>query len=722
MKHLYNALQWAAHSLRFSSFSFLLLNFLMLALPARSQSPNWPSRFLELPRPDSCRAFLMHLTEEPHVAGTEQDYALAEYVAKKFKSYGLTVEMPSYDVYMPYPKKVEFKITQPIQFTGPTPEAGFAGDKDSFGPDIILPFHAYSPSGAAEGQVVYANYGLPEDYDQLDKLGISVRDRIVLVRYGKVFRGVKVRAAEERKAAGVLIYSDPADDGYMQGDVYPYGPMRPETGIQRGSVQYLFLYPGDPLTPGWGATAAAERNSAERAKNMPRIPSLPLSYGDAEKILRHLAGPNVPQGWQGGLPFAYHLGPGPAALQLETVMDYQIRPIWNVIGTLRGSGEPENIVVVGNHRDAWTYGAVDPGSGTAALLEMARTMGELVRQGYRPRRTIQFASWDGEEQGLLGSTEWVEHHKTLTSRNVVAYVNMDAAVSGGQFFAGASPTLRTLVQQITGMVSDPKSGRSVVSQWWHRQNENKKRKVEPNWSRLDTVAVQIDDLGAGSDFTAFLDFAGVPCISMNFGGPYGVYHSTYDNFYWMEKFGDPTFAYHAAMAKIGGLMAMALADRPVLPIDVFTYARQLRREIRSVQASLKELEAKPVTQLDDLARKANEWMRVAESWRKLVPNTANLEALDLKTLNGHLMSIDRAFISAEGLRGRTWYKNLYVAPGEYTGYAAQTLPGLRDCIDKNDLDRLPVEESRLMQAVDAAMSATQAAVDLVQQRVTGGGR
>lgn len=698
------------------------LNLFLLAFPAFSQSPNWPNRFLDLPRPDSCRAFLMRLTEEPHVAGTEQGLVLAEYVMRKFKTYGLITEMPSYDVYLPYPKKAEFKITQPIQFTGPTPEAGFAGDKDSFGPDVIMPFHAYSPSGEAEGQVVYANYGLPEDYDQLAQLGITVRDRIVLVRYGKCFRGVKVHAAEERGVRAVLIYSDPADDGYMQGDIYPYGPMRPETGIQRGSVQYMFFYPGDPLTPGWGATGAAGRNAAERAPNLPRIPSLPISYFDAEKILRHLAGPNVPRGWQGGLPFAYHVGPGPALLQVNVVMDYQIRPIWNVIGTLRGSDEPENIVIIGNHRDAWTFGAVDPGSGTAVLLELARNLNELVKQGYRPRRTIQFASWDGEEYGLLGSTEWVEHHRTLTSRNVVAYVNIDAAISGDRFDVGASPTLRNFVQQIAGMVPDPKSGRSVLSRWWQRQNETKKKKVEPNWSTLDTVAVNIDHLGAGSDFTAFLDFAGVPCISMSFGGPYGVYHALYDNFYWMEKFGDPTFAYHAAMTKITGLMAMTLADRAVLPIDALAYARQLRREIRGVQASLKELDAKPVTQLDDVAKKTNDWVKVAETWRKTAASANDLDALSLKTVNDHLMNIDRAFISAEGLRGRTWYKNLYVAPGEYTGYAAITLPGLRDCLERNDLDRLPIEESRLLKAVETAMLETQAAIDLVQQRLTSGGK
>ena len=692
------------------------------AFPIFSQPQNWPGRFLELPRPDSCRTFLLRLTEEPHVAGTEQDKISADYVLRKFKSYGLITEMPTYDVYLPYPKKVEFKITQPIQFTGPTPEAGFAGDKDSFEPEVIKPFHAYSPSGAAEGQVVYVNYGMPEDYEKLAELGIAVRDRIVLVRYGKCFRGVKVHVAEEHGAKAVLIYSDPADDGYMQGDIYPYGPMRPETGVQRGSVQYMFFYPGDPLTPGWGATGAAERNSADFAKNMPRIPSLPISYFDAEKILRHLAGANVPRGWQGGLPFAYHVGPGPVALELNVQMDYQIRPIWNVMGTLRGAEEPESIVIIGNHRDAWTYGAVDPSSGTAVMLELARTFSEMVKQGYRPRRTIQFASWDGEEYGLLGSTEWVEHHRTLTTRNVVAYINMDAAVSGDRFDVGASPTLRNFVQQIASMVDDPKTGRSVLSRWWQQQNENTKKKTEPNWSTIDTLAVNIEDLGAGSDFTAFLDFVGVPCISMSFGGPYGVYHALYDNFYWMEKFGDPTFVYHAAMTKIAGLMAMHLADRPVLPIEPLTYARKLRREVKNVQASLKELNAKPITQLDDLAKKINDWAKVAESWRRLAPNAGDLEALSLKKLNEQLMSIDRAFISLEGLRGRTWYKNLVVAPGEYTGYAAITLPGLRDCLERNDLERLPVEESKLLKAVEAAMTATQVAIDLTQQRPAVGGR
>jgi N-acetylated-alpha-linked acidic dipeptidase len=297
---------------------------------------------------------------------------------------------------------------------------------------------------------------------------------------------------------------------------------------------------------------------------------------------------------------------------------------------------------------------------------------------------------------------------------------MDAAVSGDRFAAGASPTLRTFIQQITGMVKDPKTNDTMLRRWWQQQNEDKKKKVEPNWSVIDTVVVNIEDLGSGSDFAAFVHVAGVPCISMSFGGPYGVYHAIYDNFYWMEKFGDPTFAYHATMTKIAGLLAMELAGRLVLPIDILTYAKQVKKEVKSVQAALREVEEKPVTKLNDLLRKVDEWVKAAESWRRLAPSAATLDVLDLRTLNGHLMAIDRAFISPEGVPGRTWHKNLYVAPGEYAGYAAQTLPALRQCIDKNELDRLPLEESRLLQAVEKAISATQAAVDLVQKRVTGG--
>lgn len=697
------------------------------AAAAESPGDKWTERCLALPQAGSCRAYLLRLTEEPHVAGTEEDYRTAEYVQATFRSFGIDADLATYDVYLPYPVHSQFRLVRPVQFDGPTPEAGFERDKDGLASNVIPAFHAYSANGHVAGQVVYANYGLPEDYDKLDTLGVPVKGKIVIVRYGNSFRGVKVRVAEEHGAAGVIIYSDPADDGYMQGDVYPDGPYRPETAVQRGSVQYLFEYPGDPLTPGLAATSIAKRLDPVAATNLPRIPSLPISYGDAEKILRHLAGQNVPKGWQGGLPFAYHVGPGAAEVELNIEMDYQVRPIWNVIATIRGSEEPEKIVVIGNHRDAWTYGAVDPNSGTAVMLEIARCLGQMMKEGYKPRRTIVFGSWDGEEYGLLGSTEWVEEHKTLLANNCVAYINIDVGVCGDQFGAGASPSLRPVVQRIAGLVNDPTTQKPVLSRWWHQQNDEKnaslpmsKKKAEPVWSKIDTIAVNIGDLGSGSDYTAFLDHAGVPSMSIGFGGPYGVYHAMHDNFFWMENFGDPTFAYHATMARIGGLMLMEFVDRSLLPVDVLAFARDAKKQIRDLQTFIKESEAPSPTRLDDVSAKADEWVRVAEKLKSFEKSFQQLNALEMQEMNKQYMAIERAFISPEGLAGRPWFKNLYVAPGRYTGYAAELLPGLRACVNAKKWDDLPREETRLLKAITAAIESTQRATLVVEKRQSSG--
>ena len=687
------------------------------ALWAIGPSDKWADRFLTMPQADSCRMHLYRLTEEPHVAGTPEDYETAEYVLAKFRSFGIGADLTTYDVYLPYPVRSQFHLTRPVQFSGPTPEAGFERDKDSFASNVIPAFHGYSASGHVAGQVIYANYGLPEDYEKLSALGVEAKGKIVLARYGKSFRGVKVRVAEEHGASGVIIYSDPADDGYMQGDIYPAGPYRHETAVQRGSVQYLFEYPGDPLTPGWPATETAKRLDVAAATNLPRIPSMPISYGDAEKILRHLAGPNVPvrAGWQGGLPFAYHVGPGPAEIDLDIEMDYQIRPIWNVIATIRGSEEPEKIVVFGNHRDAWTYGAVDPNSGTAAMLEIARGLGQMMKEGYRPRRTVVLASWDGEEYGLLGSTEWVEEHKTLLANNCVAYINIDVGVCGDRFGAGASPAFRSLIQRLTGLVTDPTTHKSVLSRWWQQQNEEKKKKTEPDWAKLDTLAVDIGDLGSGSDYTAFLDHLGVPSLSVGFGGPYGVYHAVHDDFFWMANFGDPTFAYHATMAKIGGLLLLEFADRPVLPVDVLTFACDAKKQIKNLQTALKESDIAQQTMLDDVSAKADEWIHVAENLKSLEGIMRNLNPLETQELNKQLMAIERSFISAEGLPGRPWFKNLYIAPGRYTGYAAELLPGLRAHVNAKKWNELPKEETRLLKAMAAAVEATRQIVAVLEK-------
>lgn len=384
--------------------------------------------FLATPAPEKARHWLARLTEEPHVAGTPQEKALAEYVRDRLREFGLATEIVSYDVFLNHPKKVAARLTEPAVEELSLMEEFLDEDKDSSAHGMFPGFHGYGASGRAAGQVVYANYGTPADFDKLGELGIAVEDRIVLARYGKVFRGLKVREAEARGAAGVLLYTDPADDGYMRGDVYPDGPMRPPSSIQRGSVQFLSVQPGDPSTPGYPSRRGAKRLSRQEMETVPRIPSLPIGYGEAEKILRRLGGPAVPDGWQGGLPFAYHSGPGGAAVEIEVEMDEGLKPIYNVFGRIEGSSEPERLVILGNHRDAWTHGAVDPNSGTATWLETARGLAAAVEAGWRPRRTILFASWDAEEYGLVGSVEWGEDRAEELSAHAVTYLNLDSAV------------------------------------------------------------------------------------------------------------------------------------------------------------------------------------------------------------------------------------------------------------------------------------------------------
>ncbi len=411
--------------------------------------------FASVPSPESARFHHRYLTEEPHVEGQPAQRRVAEYVLDHFQKQGIPAEIVEYQAYYPYPRSVAVQLLEPDKKEFALREVGYAVDKDSFSEDVILPFHAYSPSGEVEGQVVYANYGLPDDYAALQERGIDVRGKVVLVRYGRSFRGVKVRVAEENGAAAVLIYSDPMDDGYFQGDVYPEGPMRPASAIQRGSVEFIFIYPGDPLTPGLPAHSDAQRISPEQAVNLPRIPSQPLSYQDASQILKSLRGPVVPKGWQGALPFTYHVGPGPSRVHIRLQMDFAVRPVWNVIGRIEGADYPEEWVILGNHIDAWTYGAVDPNSGTTALLQVASGLGKLIREGKRPRRTLILAGWGGEEYGLLGSTEWGEDLRDELVRKAVAYLNVDVGVSGSDFAAQSVPALEGLIRQVTRTVRVP---------------------------------------------------------------------------------------------------------------------------------------------------------------------------------------------------------------------------------------------------------------------------
>ena len=669
--------------------------------------------FRAVPSPDAAHKDLRALTREPHVAGTPEDYRTAQYVLDQFREAGLEGQIVEYRVLLPMPREVKVDLVEPIKRPGPTPEQDWDGDKKSQDSSVVPAFNAYSPSGNVTAQVVYANFGLPQDYKRLKDLGIDVAGKIVIVRYGKSFRGVKAYVAEQYHAAGLLIYSDPADDGYRRGDVYPRGPWRPASGVQRGSILYLTSYAGDPLTPGVAATDTAKRLKPEDAETLPRIPTTPISSRDASPILENLGGAVGPPEWQGALPFTYHIGPGASKVHLKLDMDFKVRPIWNVMVRIPGAAQPDRWVVVGNHRDAWTYGAADPNSGTAPLLAVARGLGRLLKQGWRPKRTIVLASWDGEEFGLLGSTEWAEDHAEALGRNAVAYLNMDVGVSGTRFNASAVPSLRRLIFEVTREVRDPATGRSLESVWAEESHKVKEEGGIPI-TVPDQTAVpgsgdpRVADLGSGSDYTAFLQHLGVPSLDIGFGGPYGVYHASSDNFYWMEHFGDPTFRYSVLAAQIYGTLALRLADADVLPLDYEDYGKALEDYLDKLDGELKK--SGDHAMLDFASSRASA-VRFSEAARSLGEKLERMKSVpglapnDLRAVNGELLEIERNFLLDKGLPGRAWFRHAFYAPGVYTGYAAVVFPGIREAVGEKDWATAS-EQLNLVQAAIDRGSAT----------------
>jgi len=675
--------------------------------------------FRAVPTPEVAREDLHNLTAVPRVAGTAEDYAAARYVFEVFQKAGLAPEIVEYRVLLPMPREVKVDLVAPFRRSGPTREG--VGTKE--GPDrkAVLGFNAYSPSGDVTALVVYANYGLPEDYRRLEQLGIDVAGKLVLVRYGKCFRGVKAYVAEEHHAAGLLIYSDPAEDGFRRGDVYPSGPWRPATAIQRGSILYMTKYAGDPLTPGLPATRDAKRLALQDVSTLPRVPTAPISSEDAAPILKNLGGQEVPKDWQGGLPFPYHLGPGPAKVHLRLKMDFQVRPIWNVIARIDGASQPENWVIVGNHRDAWTYGAVDPLSGTTCLLAVARGLGELVRQGWKPARTVILASWDGEEFGLIGSTEWAEEHASELARRAVAYLNTDVAVGGGHFQASAVPSLRGLLREVAREVVDPKTEKPLYNVWREESVKSRSAKeaapvVPVPGGHAGAEGVNIGELGAGSDYVSFLQHLGVPSLDLGFVGPYGVYHSIYDNFYWMEHFGDPTFKYNVVAAQVLGTLALRLANADILPLDYEEYAGAMQGYLDSLEketAGRKQGETPlPLEQVRAATARFSTAARRLNEKIKDATEQGNLAVDRLAALNQALLRVERGFLLEPGLPGRDWFRHAFYAPGVYTGYAAVVLPGVREALDRNDakgaaeqLEQVRAAIDRGTQALDEALAA-----------------
>jgi N-acetylated-alpha-linked acidic dipeptidase len=644
------------------------------------------------------------------MAATPGDRKTADYVAHQFRAAGLDTEIVPYRVLLNQPEVVRVEAFDPggkLLMSGPTREHV---DSDPFqnDPRVSMPFNGSSGSGDVTAEVVYANYGRLEDFDLLEAQHIDLHGKIVLCRYGSNFRGVKVFLAEQRGALGVLLYSDPQDDGFAKGPVYPKGPWRPETAVQLGSVQYLFKYPGDPETPGVASTLDlpdSARISNEKSGNQPRIISIPISYHDAAPILQALKGQVVPQPWQGALPFRYHFGLAEARagvrVHLVSKQDYQRRIIWDVIGKVKGSLYPSEWVIEGNHRDAWIYGAVDPSSGTAAMLEAVHGVGALISQGWRPARTIVFCSWDAEEQGLIGSTEWVEQHAAVLD-HAVAYFNADVAVSGPDFSAAAVPSLKQFIRELTRSVPSPQGG-TVYSQWKARGPGNGEKRAS-NAPPVAGEDVRMGDLGSGSDFTPFLQHAGVPSTDVGSGGPYGVYHSVFDNFAWYTRNADPKFVYLQEMARVLGLEALRMADTDVLPYDYVTYAREVTSYLEAAENKTAEVK---LAGLDfGPAKAAAARMTVAAEAahrRQISPSR------DLATLNLNLRQVETALLSQKGLPDRPWYKHTIFAPGEHTGYAAVVLPGVNEAIDTRDQPRAAQQLVVLTHALQRAAVALEAA-------------
>ncbi len=685
------------------------------------------------------RNWLEHLAARPHHVGSEWGRANAEWMRDLFAGWGYEARIETFEVLFPTPKVRLLEMVAPTRFRARLDEGSLAEDPTSGQKKEQLPgYNAYSVDGDVEGELVYVNYGLPADYEELAQHGIDVRGKIVLARYGGSWRGIKPKVAAERGAIGCLIYSDPSGDGYTQGDVWPKGGWRSRESVQRGSVADMPLYSGDPLTPGVGATKEAVRLPLGEAKTLTRVPVLPISYGDAEPLLRALAGPMTPESWRGALPFPYRFGPGPARVHLKLAFDWSLKPVHDVIAVLPGAELPDEWIVRGNHHDAWVNGASDPVSGMVSLLAEAKAIGMLARDGFRPRRTLVYAAWDGEEAGLLGSTEWAEKHAAELGEKAVAYLNTDS-VSRGLLGAGGSQSLERLFNEVGRAVVDPERGVSVLDRARAAaiaQGDEKTR------ARLRSRAdLRLEALGSGSDFTPFLQHLGIAALNVGFGGEeqYGQYHSIYDSIAHFERFGDPGFDYVAKSAEVNGRLTLRLSQADVLPLTldrtaegIGEYATELReltatlrkeseeRERLLAEGSLqlaadpqqtfvapKALDRVPFLEFAPLENAVTLLGKAAEAFEK-ARSAAFERGLDAATrteLNDFLRTFERRLTSESGLPGRPWYRHQVDAPGQYTGYGAKTLPAIREAIEQRHWDEANSQIRQVARLLDDARTA-----------------
>ena len=680
--------------------------------------------FLALPDPSVARESMRRLAAAPHHLGSAQGAKNAEWILAKFKEFGLDAKIETFDVLFPTPKERLVELVEPSRFRLSLTETVLKDDPTSGQTAEQLPtYNAYSADGDVTAPLVYVNYGVPDDYERLERLGVDVKGKIVIARYGGGWRGIKPKVAAEKGAVGCIIYSDPKDDGYFEGEVYPKGAFRPEQGVQRGSVADMPIHSGDPLTPGVGATKDARRLERENAATITKIPVLPIGYGDAKPLLAALDGPVAPDSWRGALPITYRIGPGPAKVHMRLVFDWKIVPAHDVVARIPGSVWPDEWIIRGNHHDAWVNGAEDPISGLVAMLEEARAYGALVEKGWRPKRTIILCAWDGEEQGLLGSTEWAEYHAEELRRKGVAYINTDG--NGRGFLSiGGSHALEALVTGVAADVEDPEKKMSVLQRARLRKI-SRADKPEDQKKIRERRYLELEALGSGSDFTPFLQYIGLASLNLGFDGESegGIYHSIYDDFTWYSRFGDTDFSYARTLAQTAGLLTLRLANADVLPFDFSGTSEAIGRYVNEIvelgEAKRAEAEEwnlrveenlswavadprkpyvapkpRPVpphfdfsglrNASDALASAAQAYTRAYDA--AFAPGAARLSAEKRTALNRALAEFERSLTSESGLPKRPWYRHYVYAPGAYTGYGVKTLPAVREALEQRRWD------------------------------------
>jgi N-acetylated-alpha-linked acidic dipeptidase len=720
--------------------------------PSSQTERDWETKFRALPDPANLREYMKRLSARPHHVGSPYDKDNAEWILARFQQWGLDAHIEKFEVLFPTPKVRVLEMTEPTRFTAKLEEPALAVDPTSNQKSEQLPtYNAYSPDGDVTAPLVFVNYGLPEDYEKLDRLGVSVKGAIVIAKYYRSWRGVKPKVAAEHGAIGCLIYSEPQDDGYGKDDVFPQGPMRNPDGVQRGSVMdFASVSPGDPLTPGFVASESAKRFSLSEAKSIAKIPTLPISYGDAQPLLAALKGPMAPDEWRGGLPIPYRVGPGPAKVHLKLEFNWDIKPVYDVIAKIAGSVAPEEWIIRGNHHDAWVNGAEDPVSGQAPLLEEARSFGLLLKQGWKPRRTIIYTAWDGEEPMLLGSTEWVEAHADELRQHAAVYINSDGN-DRGLLNMGGSHSLEHFINGVARDVEDPET-KMTVWQRLHLSEIAEAKSADDRKELRERPDLRIHALGSGTDFTAFLDHIGVATLDLGFGGEdeQGIYHSIYDDLYWYLHFSDFDFVYGRALSETIGTAVMRLADAEVLPFDFVDQADTVKKYIKDLQKLLKdkqeeigernkELEEGVFQATDDprkpkvapkyeevpphlnfapMENAADMLTRSAERYQRALGKAqASFSHADIGRLNRKLIETERALTIADGLPRRSWYKHLLYAPGVYTGYDAKTVPGVREGIEQKRYAEADQEITRVAKALEDEAAVIDRATGMLEGEV-----